>query len=264
VTTLNLYNSGMRPISALLLAVLFLTGAGAAQDISVAAAADLQFAFQDVSARFEKETGNKVKLIFGSSGDFYAQIQNGAPFDLFFSADQVYPQKLDASGLAEPGTLQSYAIGKIVLWVRSDSKLDLSRGMQVLLGPTIHKIAVANPHHAPYGRAAVAAMRHENIYGQISSKFLLGENIAQTAVFVATGNADIGIVALSLALAPSMKDKGRYVEVPADDYPAIEQAAIILKSSKQKAAARSFLAFVKSPEIQGLLRGYGFSVPGGP
>ncbi|MBV9573182.1 MAG: molybdate ABC transporter substrate-binding protein [Acidobacteriales bacterium] len=228
----------------------------------MAAAADLQFAFQDVSSRFEKETGKKVKLIFGSSGNFYAQIQNGAPFDLFFSADKLYPQKLEASGFAEPGTLQFYATGKIVLWVRADSKLDLSRGMQVLLDPTITKIAIANPEHAPYGRAAVEAMRRENIYDRISGKFLLGENIAQTALFVTTGNADIGVVALSLALAPAMKDKGRYVEVPAKDYPAIEQAAIILKSSKQKATARSFLAFVKSPQIQGVLRGYGFAVPG--
>src|SRR5689334_7536728 len=132
----------------------------AAQEITVAAAADLQFAFQDVAARFEKDTGTHVKLIFGSSGNFFAQIQNGAPFDAYFSADIDYPRRLEAAGLAEPGMLYPYATGKIVLWAPKESKLDLSRGLQVLLDPKIRKIAIANPEHAPYGRAAVAALRH--------------------------------------------------------------------------------------------------------
>lgn len=233
----------------------------AAQEITVAAAADLQFAFQDVAARFEKDTGKKVKLIFGSSGNFFAQIQNGAPFDLFFSADSDYPKKLEAAGLAEPGTLYQYATGKIVLWVPARSKLDLSEGLRVLLDPKISKIAIANPEHAPYGRAAVAALKHESLYDRVAGKFVLGENISQTASFVVSGSADIGIVALSLALAPSMKDKGRYAEIPAEDYPAISQAAIVLKSSQQKQAARQFLAFVQSAEVLKLLRTYGFSTP---
>jgi molybdate transport system substrate-binding protein len=232
-----------------------------AQTITVAAAADLQFAFQDVATRFEKNSGKQVKLTFGSSGNFFAQIQNGAPFDLFFSADLDYAKKLDAAGLAEPGTLYDYAVGKIVLLAPQQSPLDLKRGLQVLLDPAIKKIAIANPEHAPYGRAAVAALRHEKLYDQVAGKFVLGENISQTATFVISGNADVGIVALSLALAPAMKDKGKYAEIPADDYPPIEQAAVILKSSQQKAAAREFLAFVKSPEIVDLLKTYGFSVP---
>ena len=212
----------------------------AAQEITVAAAADLQFAFQDAATRFEKDTGKHVKLIFGSSGNFFAQIQNGAPFDVFFSADIDYPKRLEATGLAEPGTLYPYATGKIVLWVPNESKLDLSRGLQVLLDPAVHKIAIANPEHAPYGRAAVAALRHENLYDKISSKFVLGENISQTATFVVSGSADVGIVALSLALAPSMKEKGRYVEIPTDEYPAIEQAAVILKSSRTRKSPANF------------------------
>ncbi len=247
--------------------ILFLGVSGqfcAAQEITVAAAADLQFAFHDVQARFEKDTGKHVKLIFGSSGNFFAQLQNGAPFDVFFSADIDYPRRLEAAGLAEPGTLYPYATGKIVLWVPSRSKIDLSRGLRVLLEPDIQKIAIANPAHAPYGRAAVAALRHENIYDQVSPKFVLGENISQTATFVVSGSADVGILALSLALAPSMKDKGRYEEIPPGDYPAIEQAAVILKSSPQKDVARQFVEFVKTQPIQDLLRSYGFAVPGKP
>jgi molybdate transport system substrate-binding protein len=232
-----------------------------AQTITVAAASDLQFAFQDVAARFEKASGKQVKLTFGSSGNFFAQIQNGAPFDLFFSADLDYARKLDATGLAEPGTLYKYATGKIVLWAPQQSQVDLTRGLPVLLDPSIRKVAIANPEHAPYGRAAVAALRHEKLYDQVAGKFVLGENISQTATFVVSGSADVGIVALSLALAPALKDKGKYAEIPADDYPAIEQAALVLKSSQQKETARAFLAFVKSPEIVNLLKTYGFAVP---
>jgi molybdate transport system substrate-binding protein len=232
-----------------------------AQTITVAAAADLQFAFQDVAARFEKASGKQVKLIFGSSGNFFAQIQNGAPFDLFFSADLDYAKKLEAAGFADPGSLYEYAVGKIVLWVPRQSQVDLSRGLPVLLDPSIKKIAIANPEHAPYGRAAVAALRREKLYDQVAGKLVLGENISQAATFVVSGSADAGIVALSLALGPSLKDKGKYVEITADDYPPIEQAAVIVKSSQQKETARAFLVFVKSPEIVDLLKKYGFSVP---
>jgi molybdate transport system substrate-binding protein len=244
--------------------LVLLVGHGLAEEITVAAAADLQFAFQEAAARFEKETGQKVKLTFGSSGNFFAQIQNGAPFDVFFSADIEYPRKLEASGLAEAGTLYPYATGKIVLWVPNDSMLDVSKGLQVLLDPGIHTIAIANPAHAPYGRAAVAALQHEKLYDTLAPKFVLGENISQTATFVVSGSADVGIVALSLALAPSLKDKGRYFEIPSDEYPPIEQGAVILKSSPHQAAARQFMAFLKSSPMRDLLRSYGFFVPSGP
>src|SRR5271169_4227212 len=175
------------------LAALFYIGVPAAANaagLKVAAAADLTFAFKDVGARFEKQTGNSLKLTYGSSGNFFSQIQNGAPFDLFFSADVSYPQKLEAAGLTEPGTIYEYATGKLVMWVPNASKLDLSRGLSVLLDPSIRKIAVANPLHAPYGVAAVAALRHAGIYDQVKGKLVLGENISQTAQFVQSGNAD--------------------------------------------------------------------------
>jgi molybdate transport system substrate-binding protein len=232
-----------------------------AQEITVAAAADLQFAFQDVVTRFQKDGGHNVKLIFGSSGNFFAQIQNGAPFDIFFSADIGYPQKLDAAALTEPGTLYEYAIGKIVLLAPKNSPLDLSRGLPVLLDPKVKKIAIANPEHAPYGRAAVEALQHEKLYDQASGKFVLGENISQTATFVVSGSADVGIVALSLALAPSVQEKANYVAIPDDEYPPIRQAAAILKSSQQKEIARQFMAYLKKPEIVSLLKTYGFAVP---
>ena len=234
-----------------------------AQEITLAAAADLQFAFQDIAARFQKDTGHNVKTIFGSSGNFFAQIQNGAPFDMFFSADIGYPQKLEASGLTEPGTLYEYATGKIVLFAPKGSPLDLKRGLPVLLDPEVKKLAIANPEHAPYGRAAVAALQHEKLYDQLTSKFVMGENISQTASFVVSGAADAGIVALSLALAPSMQEKAIYVSIPEDEYPPIRQAAVILKSSQQKEISRQFMAFLKKPETVSLLEKYGFAVPKG-
>ena len=235
-------------------------GAG---EIKIAAAADLTFAFTDVATQFEKQTGDQIKLTYGSSGNFFAQIQNGAPFDMFFSADVGYPQKLEAAGLAEPGTIYEYASGKLVIWVPSASKLDLGRGLATLLDPGIRKIAIANPQHAPYGVAAVAAMRHDAIYDKVKDKLVLGENISQTAQFVESGNADVGLVALSLAVAPEMKDKGRYVEIPAADYPPIIQAAVILKSSRNKELANQFLKFLKEPGTVAMMERYGFSIPKG-
>ena len=232
----------------------------AAQELTVAAASDLQFAMQEISARFEKQQGKSVKVVYGSSGNFFQQIQNGAPFDLFFSANLDYAKRLEAASLAEPGSLYEYAIGKIVLWVPSDSKLDLKNGIQALLDPSVRKIAIANPAHAPYGQAAVAAMKKENVYERLSGKLVLGENISQAAAFVLSGSADAGIVALSLALSPNMKDKGRYIEVPAADYPPIEQACVVLKTSKNKELAQAFLEFVKSPAVAELLRSFGFGV----
>ena len=238
-----------------------LPGAAGAAAIKVAAASDLTFAFQDVAARFQEQTGNSIELSYGSSGNFFAQIQNGAPFDLFFSADVGYPEKLEAAGLIEPGTIYNYASGKLVIWVPNASKLDLSRGLAALLDPGIRKIAIANPQHAPYGIAAVAAMRHAAVYDKIKSKLVLGENISQTAQFVQSGNADAGIIALSLALAPAMKNAGRYVEIPAADYPPLVQAGVILKSSRNKQLANQFMKFIKQPDTIALMARYGFSIP---
>jgi molybdate transport system substrate-binding protein len=238
-----------------------LSGIAAAQELRVAAAADLQFVFHEVSARFQKETGHKVEFTFGSSGNFYSQIQNGAPFDMFFSADVDYPAKLEAAGLVEPGTLSRYATGRIALWVRKGSPIDVNHGLQTLTDARVRKISIANPEHAPYGRAAVAALRHEKVYDKVRDRLVLGENISQAAQFVESGNADIGILALSLALAPPLKSEGMYYEIPTSFYPAIDQAFVILKSSKQKDIARQFLSFLKRPEIVEFMRSNGLTVP---
>jgi molybdate transport system substrate-binding protein len=234
----------------------------AAQEITVAAASDLQFAMQDIATRYLKETGRTVKVIYGSSGNFFQQIQNGAPLDMFFSANLDYPKKLEEAKLTESGTFYQYAKGKIVIWVLNDSKIDISSGLQSLMQPGVKKIAVANPLHAPYGQAAVAAMQKEGVYDQVKEKLVLGENISQTASFVVSGSADVGIVALSLALSPTMKEKGKYVEVPSSDYPAVEQACVVLSSSKNKETAQQFLAYVKSAAVTAVLAEYGFDVSG--
>jgi len=233
-----------------------------AGEISIAAASDLNFAFKEIVAEFEKGTGNTVKLSLGSSGNFFAQISNGAPFDLYFSADISYPKKLEEAGLAEPETLYMYAVGRIVLWVPKGSPIDVhALGIKALQHPLVRKVAIANPKHAPYGRAAVAAMEHFKVYDAVKDKLVLGENISQTAQFVQTGGADIGIIALSLAGAPAMKETGAYWEVPIDAYPRLEQGAVILKATKDQKTARAFLDYVKSPEGAAVFKRYGFFLP---
>ena len=238
-----------------------LSGIAAEQELRVAAAADLQFVFQEVSARFQKETGQKVEFTFGSSGNFYSQIQNGAPFDIFFSADVDYPAKLEAAGLVEPGARSQYATGRIALWARKGSPIDINQGLRTLTDASIRKISIANPEHAPYGRAAVAAMRHEKVYDKVRDRLVLGENISQAAQFVESGNADIGVLALSLVLAPPLKSEGMYYEIPTSLYPAIDQAVVILKSSKQKGVARQFLSFLRRPQIAEFMRANGLTMP---
>jgi molybdate transport system substrate-binding protein len=233
----------------------------AADTITIAAAADLTFAFKEVVPEFEKETGDSVKLAFGSSGNFFAQIKNGAPYDIFFSADIGYPKKLEAAGLTEPGTMYEYAVGKIVLWVLNQSPVDLSKGLSILTDTRINKIAIADPAHAPYGRAAVDALKNDKLYDAVKGKLVQGENIAQTAQFVQSGSADIGILALSLALAPTLQKQGRYEEIPDTLYPPIEQAAVVLKASKEKRAAEAFITFLKKSETIALMKRYGFVIP---
>ena len=230
-----------------------------AQNLTIAAASDLQSVLPAIAAQFEKDTGQKVMVTFGSSGNFYTQIQHGAPFDVFMSADIDYPRRLEQSGLAERGSLVEYAMGHIVLWTRKDSGIDLRGGLAVLADPKVKRVAIANPAHAPYGRAAVAALRHEQVYDRVKSKFVLGENISQAAQFAQSGNAEVGIVALSLALGQALKDAGTYVEIPADFHPPIEQAAVVVAKSPRKALARQFVDALKQPAIVTLLQSYGFA-----
>jgi molybdate transport system substrate-binding protein len=234
----------------------------APREITVAAAADLSSALKDVAAEFEKQSGVGVKLSFAASGALTQQIENGAPFDVFFSADMDYPRQLISTGKAEASSLYRYAVGKLVLWVPVDSPLDVEhKGMSVLLDPSVKKISIANPQHAPYGRAAEAALKHENYYDKISGKLVLGENISQAAQFVESGNAQVGFVALAHAVAPGMKGKGRYCEVPGEDYPQLDQGAVVITGSPHKKEAEQFIAYIKTKDAAEVLRRYGFSLP---
>lgn len=233
-----------------------------AEELTIAAAADLNFAFREIVTEYERTSGNHVKLSLGSSGNFYAQIQNGAPFDLYFSADIAYPKKLVDAGLAVPDSLYQYATGRIVLWVPKDSSLDVTKGMDALLEPAIKKIAIANPKHAPYGRAAVSALEHYKLYDRVKDKFVLGENISQTAQFAQSGAADIGIIALSLALAPTVQPLGSYWLIPQEAHPSIDQGVVMIKASKNQDAGRKFLDFLQSPSTKAIMIRHGFVLPG--
>lgn len=231
-----------------------------AQTLTVAAASDLQTVMPTLAAKFRESTGQSVRTTFGSSGNLFSQIQNGAPFDLFLSADVEYPRQLEAAGFVERGSTVIYAIGRLVIWSRKDSSTDVKEGLRALADSSVRRIAIANPEHAPYGRAAVAALRHEHLYERVESKLVFGENVSQAAQFVDSGNADAGIIALSLALDPSLKERGTFYEIPAAFHPAIEQSAAIVGSSANKSAARQFLAFLQTADIVRVMQSYGFAL----
>jgi molybdate transport system substrate-binding protein len=233
----------------------------AARELNVAAAADLSAVLPEISAGFEKSTGVSVKFSFAASGALTQQIQNGAPFDVFFSADMDYPKQLVSEGKADGATLYRYATGELVLWAPATSPLDLDhKGMDVLLDPSVKKISIANPQHAPYGRAAVAVLNHFSLYEKVRDRLVLGENISQAAQFVESGNAQVGFVALAHALAPAMQGKGKYWIVPADAYPPLEQGAVIISHSPHAEDAAAFLQYMKSAEALAKLKHYGFRV----
>lgn len=229
--------------------------------VTVAAASDLTYAMNEIVAGFEKETGCTVRVSYGSSGNFLTQIENGAPFDVFFSADIAYPKKLESEGLAAPGSTYLYAVGKIVLWTRKDSKLDLVSGLEALRDPSVKVISIANPAHAPYGRAAEEALRKAGVYEAVKDRLVLGENISQAAQFVQSGNADAGIIALSLVASPAMKDDGRFEAIPENLYTPIEQGAVVTRAAPNPKAARLFLDFLKIPATALILEKFGFTLP---
>jgi molybdate transport system substrate-binding protein len=249
-----------RPLT-LSLCVFLLASCVHAQTLRVAAAADLQFAMKDLGAQFEKKTGTKILVSYGSSGNFSSQIENGAPLDIFFSADALYPERLIKSGAADAQSLFTYAQGHLVLWAPTGTNLQLAqKGFSALQDPRVEKIAIANPEHAPYGRAAVAALQKAGLYDQLKSKLVLGDNISQAAQFAQSGSAQVGIIALSLTFAESMINGERW-EIPAEYYPPILQTAVVIHSSSNKAAANAFLDFVKSDEGHAILAKYGLTPP---
>jgi molybdate transport system substrate-binding protein len=246
-----------RSAIAALLVLLAACGRPAPRKLTVAAASDLQFALAEGARQFQQQHPEvELALNYGSSGNFYSQIRNGAPFDVYLSADVQYPRNLAKDGLAPADSVFLYANGKIVVWVPASSTLDPASALR---DPAVKRIAIANPQHAPYGRAAESALRSMGLYQSVEKKLVLGENISQTLQFAQSGAADLGIVALSLALAPNLRGQGRYWEVPVDSYPKIEQGGVILKDSP---AARAFRDWLLGAGGRALLQQYGFSLPG--
>ncbi|ATB26625.1 molybdate ABC transporter substrate-binding protein [Melittangium boletus] len=231
--------------------------------LTIAAASDLKFALDEFLKDFRTRNPEAdIQVTYGSSGNFLAQISQGAPFDVFLSADVAYPRKLVEQGLVD-GDVFLYGVGRLVVWVPRDSPLPVeTRGLQAVSDPAARRIAIANPQHAPYGRAAEAALKSQGLFDSVKDRLVLGENIAQTAQFVQSGAADVGLIALALALAPAMKDAGRYVEVPLDAYPRMEQGGALLKKARDPALARRFRDTLHGEEGKALLRRYGFFMPG--
>lgn len=253
-------------LAACLLAAVACSACGArpkSTTLSIAAAADLRFALDEITRDFRaSHPGLEVQVAYGSSGNFYSQIHSQAPFDVFLSADVEYPRRLAGEGLADPASVFVYALGRLAVWTRAGSPLDVAGlGMRALEADSVKKVAIANPQHAPYGRAAEAAMRSAGVYDAVAPKLVLGENIAQTLEFVQSGAADVGIVALSLALAPAVRDQGKYWEVPLDAGPRIEQGGAILKRARAPQAAAEFRQFLLSADGARILERYGFALP---
>lgn len=232
-----------------------------AQPLSVAAAADLQVVLPALVRHFESASGRTVRLTLGSSGNFFSQIENGAPFDVLLSADIDYPRALVADGKADGASLYAYGLGRLVLWTRRGSGIDLERGLAVATDPAVRRIAIANPAHAPYGRAAIAALSAAGVHDAVRGKLVLGENVSQAAQFVQSGNAQLGLLALSLALSPAMQAAGRYTLVSAGAHPPILQGAVVVSASRNKALARQFIDFLKSESAAAQLRAFGFERP---
>jgi molybdate transport system substrate-binding protein len=231
--------------------------------VLVAAASDLRYVMEDLVAAYEAaEPDGSVEVTYGSSGNFFAQISQGAPFDVYFSADIEYPRALEEAGLAEPGSTRLYAEGRLVTWVREDSPIDIeTQGLAAVLDPSAERVAIANPEHAPYGRAARAAMEASGLWEAAQPRVVLGESISQAAQFAESGAADIGVLALSLAIAPPLCHQGRYVLVPARLHPPILQGALVLDDAAHPDAADAFLDFVLGPVGREVLDRYGLLLP---
>ena len=232
----------------------------AAGSVTVAVAANVKFAFQELKTTFAKETGIAVKEVVSSSGKITAQVLNGAPFDVFLSADTGYPEKLRQQGLTASAP-KIYAYGTLVLWTMKN--IDLGRGIALLTQDTIGKVAIANPRLAPYGRESVRAMAHYHVYSAVEPKLVYGQSISQTTQYIESRAADVGFTAKSVVLAPNMKGMGHWVEIPRDAYQPIAQAAVILKHGEDQnaAAANKFFDFIYSPPARAIFSRYGYVLP---
>jgi molybdate transport system substrate-binding protein len=234
------------------------SGSASSAPITIAAASDLKYVLDSLVTLFNRQHPQaKVTVVYGSSGKFYEQLSHGAPFDMFFSADSDYPRRLQQAGRTA-GAPVPYAQGRLVLWSK---KLNPKpKGLTTLLDPQVKRIAIANPAHAPYGQKAEEILRHYKLYDQVKPKLVLGENIAQTAQYAATGAADVGILAYSLALSPELRRGGTFYLIPATAHTPLQQSYVVLKSAKDKATASIFATFMASPPAKAALKKYGFTL----
>ncbi|MEN3364793.1 MAG: molybdate transport system substrate-binding protein [Burkholderiales bacterium] len=231
-----------------------------ADTLTVAVAANVQFAFDDLQAEFTKQTGHQLKPIYNSSGKFVAQVMNGAPFDVFLSADMEYPEKLHTEGYTS-GPPKVYAYGTLVLWTMKD--LDLKNWQAVLASPAVAKIAVANPRTAPYGRETIKVLDHFKLNDALKPKLVFGESIAQTNQYIHSKAADAGFTAKSVVVSPEMKGQGRWIELPKGSYQPIAQGAVILRHGQQTnpKVAQQFYDFVYSAKARAIFERYGYLLP---
>jgi len=268
------YNGGARPpllrsMFRIFFAWLLLSGGLPAQaagrpapagpaPVTIAAAADLKYVLDSLVTIFNRQhPAARVTVVYGSSGKFYEQLSHGAPFDLFFSADSEYPQRLQQAGRTA-GAPVPYALGRLVLW--SKNLNPSAQGMNTLLGPQVRHVALANPAHAPYGRRAEEALRTYKLYDQVKPKLIFGENIGQAAQYAATGAAEVGLLAYSLALSPELRRAGRFYLIPATAHSPLRQSYVLLKQAQGNATATSFAAFMASPVARQAMQKYGFGL----
>lgn len=239
-------------------ALWFWLGPARAETLSVAAASDLVHCLEDLNRAFaETRPGIDLRTSTGASGTLFAQIRNGAPFEVFLSADVRYPRALIEADLAVADTLFVYAIGHLVVWTNTPG-IDVSGGLGALTASAIRRIAIANPEHAPYGNAARAALEQAGVWSAVEGKLVFGENISQTAQFVETRNAEVGLVALSLVRAPRLQGTGTWVALPPDAHPPLEQAAVVTRRGAGRPAAAAYLEFLRSPAARAVFDRYGF------
>ncbi|WP_243347921.1 molybdate ABC transporter substrate-binding protein [Parabacteroides sp. FAFU027] len=248
----------MKRITLLLIAALAIQLSATAQKVRIAAAADLRYAMDKVVELYkQKKPGADIQVTYGSSGNAFQQISNGAEYELYFSADISYPKRLKELGftISKP---KLYAIGYLTLW---SNTIDLKAGMNAVLDSKVSKIAIANPEHAPYGKRAEECLKYYKLYDKIKEKLILGDNISQTAQYVTSGNAEIGFIALSLTCAPAMKGKGKYLLIDSKSHSPLKQAFVMLKPAKNNKLAYDFAKFVSMPDARNIFKNFGFRLP---
>jgi molybdate transport system substrate-binding protein len=233
--------------------------------VAVAAAADLTYCVEELNQGYRRNhPDTELKVSTRSSGNFYTQIEHGAPYDVFLSADISFPRKLVEEGFADGSTLSVYSVGRLALWTTKPGTVSLDKGIEILRDPAVKRIAIANPEFAPYGRPAKAALETAGLWNEIQSRLVTGENIAQTAQFVQSGNVDVGFVALSLLYTPTLRNVGRYIQVDPKLYPPLQQALVLTNAGTENSAARDYLQFLGSQEARTIFDRYGFEAPSGP